>query len=80
MIEISFTKQKMYVIAARNSKHYTLEFYKIQGKKLLLELNNDYNALAERVRLSKFKQLYILDLNKILYPNNIPHIGSEQMQ
>ena len=46
VVEISFTKTKMLIIAARKRNHFTMEFPKKQGKKMAKELGDDYADLA----------------------------------
>jgi hypothetical protein len=82
VLEVSLTKIKLLIIAARKSKHYILEFPKKQGKKIIMELGGTYNDLAKEVRFSKSKVLYIKNLQKLLYPqnSNFPDINTKQFQ
>ena len=59
MIEISVSKSKLIIIAARPRRHRKIEFPKPQGKKVLSELGNSYEELANRLMISHHRVLYI---------------------
>ena len=53
MVEISYTKTKMLIIAARKIKHLVLEFPRKQGKKLVEQVGGSYETLLEYLNISK---------------------------
>lgn len=62
LIEISFTKTKLLIIACRRNHHYKCEFPIVQGKKIVITLGTSFKKLAERLRISSTKILYVENL------------------
>lgn len=67
-VEISFTRTKLLIIISRRNHHYKCEFPIVQGKKIIATLGGSKRALAEKLRLSSTKTLYVENLQRILYP------------
>jgi hypothetical protein len=69
VVEISMTKTKLMIVAARKNKHYKLELPKKQGKRLLYDICGGSYELATLVRISKSETLYIEGLKDLLNMN-----------
>lgn len=78
MIEISQTKTKLIIIAARKLQHHILEYPLMQGKKIVKEIGEGWLGLAQNLRISTGKTLYIENLQRLLYPPVRSEMGKVQ--